>query len=65
MVAVSEMMDMSVILATIEYDGKLSVAAYVILAAMFVIIVGGLLWCFYRAMTAVGKDSGEQHPDEV
>ena len=53
------------LLATIEYDGNLSAAAYVILAGMFVIIVGGLSWCFYRAHTSTNKNVDEQFPDEV
>ncbi len=52
------------LLAEIVYDGQLSASAYVILTAMFFLIVGGLSWCFYRAITAVNKDADEQLPDE-
>ena len=52
-------------LAEMIYDGELSFSAYVILAIMFLIIVGGLSWCFYRALNATNKDAPEQVPDEV
>jgi hypothetical protein len=52
------------ILAEITYDGELSAAAYCILAAMILLIVGGLSWCFYRALKASNKDTSEQFPDE-
>ena len=52
-------------LAEIIYDGQLSSSAYIILGVMFLIIVGGLSWCFYRALTAAGKDAPEQRPDEI
>jgi len=44
---------------------KLSGVSYVILFVVFLIIIGGLGWCFYRALAAAGKDTGIQHPDEV
>jgi hypothetical protein len=44
---------------------ELSGVSYIILAAVFLIIIGGLGWCFYRALTAASKDTGIQHPDEV
>jgi len=44
---------------------KLSGVSYVILAVVFLIIIGGLGWCFYKALTAAGRDTGIQHPDEV
>ena len=53
------------ILAAIEYDGKLSGAAYVVLGAMGLLIVGGLSWCLLRALAAANKNAGEQHADEV
>jgi len=52
-------------LAEIVYDGELSGAAYTILAGMILLIVGGLSWCFYRALKATNKDTSEQLPDEV
>ncbi|MCP4261407.1 MAG: sodium-dependent transporter [Planctomycetes bacterium] len=42
----------------------LSGVSYIILAVVFLIIIGGLGWCFYRALAA-GKDTGIQHPDEI
>jgi len=53
------------LLAKIEYDGQLSATAYIILAVVSLGIIAGLCWCFYRAMTAAGKDAPIQHPDEV
>ena len=53
------------LLAAVEYDGNLSGAAYLILAGVFAIIVGGLSWCFYRALTATNKNAPEQLSDEV
>jgi NSS family neurotransmitter:Na+ symporter len=44
---------------------ELGGVSYVILAVVFLIIVGGLGWCFYRALLATSKDTGIQHPDEV
>jgi len=44
---------------------ELSGVSYVILAVVFLIIVGGLGWCFYRALAAAGRDMAIQHPDEV
>lgn len=55
----------SSMLGRIEYDGQLSTAAYIILAVVSLGIIAGLGWCFYRAMTAAGKDAAIQHPDEV
>ncbi len=44
---------------------KLSGVSYIILAAAFLIIIGGLGWCFYRALSRANEDTGIQHPDEV
>jgi hypothetical protein len=52
-------------IAEITYDGTLSGPAYLILTGMLLIIVGGLSWCFYRALTAANKESSEQLPDDV
>jgi len=43
---------------------ELSGVSYIILTVVFLIIIGGLGWCFYRALTAAGRDTGIQHPDE-
>lgn len=42
----------------------LSGVSYIILAVVFLIIIGGLGWSFYRALAAA-KDTGIQHPDEI
>ena len=44
---------------------ELSGVSYVILAVVFLIMIGGLGWCFYRAMTAAGRGDESQQPDEV
>ncbi|MHC4748808.1 MAG: sodium-dependent transporter [Planctomycetota bacterium] len=50
---------------TAPIPDKLSVISYIILAVVFLIIIGGLGWCFYKALAAASKDTGVQHPDEV
>ena len=52
------------LLSEINYNGELSVTAYIILAVMLLILIGGFSWCFYRAMTPADNNE-EQHPDEV
>ena len=50
----------------LPFRTELSGTSYIILAAVFLIIIGGLGWCFYRALsTANNKDTGIQYPDEV
>jgi NSS family neurotransmitter:Na+ symporter len=44
---------------------KLSGVSYVILAVVLLIIIGGLGWCFYRALGAAGRDTAIQHADEI
>jgi len=51
--------------ATMPVRDKLGGVAYIILAAVFLIIIGGLGWCFYRALSAANTDMAIQHPDEV
>ena len=53
------------LLADVEYDGQLSVAAYVVLAVILLGIITGLGWCFYRALTATNSSAEPQSPDEV
>ena len=57
--------DIEGLFANIEYDGQLSATAYVILAVVLLGIIGGLGWCFYRAVTAADKSAEPQSPDEV
>jgi len=52
-------------LGSIEYDGHLSVTAYIILAVVLLGIIAGLGWCFYRAVMENGKPVEPQHHDEV
>lgn len=42
---------------------KLSGVSYLILVVVFLIIIGGLAWSFYKALAAA-KDDGIQHADE-
>jgi len=51
--------------AEIPYDGELSVQAWLVLAGMILLIVGGLSWCLFRAVTAANKEPEEQIPDEL
>jgi len=53
------------ILGNIEYDGQLSVTAYIILAVVLLGIIAGLGWCFYRAVMENGKPVEPQIHDEV
>ncbi len=55
--------DAKVVEKAMPIRDKLSGVSYVILAVVSLIIVGGLSWCFYRALTAA-KDTDVQHPDE-
>ena len=50
---------------TMPIRDKLGGISYLILATVFLIIVGGLAWCFFRALMVVNSDTGIQHPDEV
>ncbi|MBW8042423.1 MAG: hypothetical protein FVQ85_20840 [Planctomycetes bacterium] len=50
---------------TMPIRDKLSGVSYIILGAVFLIIIGGLAWCFYRALLAANAGKGIQHPDEV
>ncbi|MDH4240046.1 MAG: sodium-dependent transporter [Phycisphaerae bacterium] len=50
---------------TLPIRHKLSGVSYIILAVVFLIIIGGLAWCFYRALLAANAGTGVQHPDEV
>ncbi|MHC4215836.1 MAG: hypothetical protein ACYSWP_21005, partial [Planctomycetota bacterium] len=38
----------------------LSAVSYVILSVVFLLIIGGLTWCFYRAMAAAGSNAPAQ-----
>jgi len=44
---------------------RLSGVSYIILAVVFLIIIGGLGWCFYKALAAASGDTGIQYPDEI
>jgi len=53
------------LLAKITSDGELSGQAWLVLAGMILLIVGGLSWCLFRAVTAANKEPEEQIPDEL
>jgi NSS family neurotransmitter:Na+ symporter len=44
--------------------GQLSGVSYVILSVALLLIIGGLGWCFFRALTATGRDNEPQSADE-
>jgi len=44
---------------------QLSGVSYLILSVVFLLIIGGLGWCFYRALSKTNQDIGVQYPDEV
>ena len=44
---------------------KLSGVSYIILAIVLLIIIGGLSWCLYKAMTAGTQNEPIQHPNEI
>jgi len=44
---------------------QLSGVSYLILSVMFLLIIGGLGWCFYRALSTSSENTKTQHPDEV
>ncbi|MBI9017300.1 MAG: hypothetical protein JEZ07_08585 [Phycisphaerae bacterium] len=46
-------------------NGQLDSSAWIVLSSIIFIIVGGLAWCFYRAITAGQNETSEQLPDEV
>lgn len=49
---------------TVIHEG-LSEVSYIILTVVFLLIIGGLCWCFYKALSATGPAVEEQSPDEV
>lgn len=51
--------------AEVPVHHELSGVSYVILAAIFLIIVGGLGWCFYRAIATTGIFEEPQSPEEI
>ena len=52
-------------LSEVIYDGKLSGTAYAVLFIALLLIVGGLGWCFYRALKAAGEREGAERVDDV
>jgi len=48
----------------IEHE-HLTGVSYVILTVVFLIIIGGLGWCFYRALLAASTGAAEQLPEDV
>ncbi|MHC4702426.1 MAG: sodium-dependent transporter [Planctomycetota bacterium] len=55
--------DTKVVEAAMPIRDKLSGVSYIILAVVSLIILGGLSWCFYRALVAVNHED-IQHPEE-
>ena len=46
-------------------EPKIGTATYVLLAAIVVILVGGLSWCLYRAVSAPAGTPDEAEPEDV
>lgn len=46
------------------FKDSLGAVAYVILAAACLLVLGGLGWCFYRALMAAGRDALQQEPEQ-
>lgn len=44
---------------------ELSEVSYIILSVVFLLIIGGLGWCFYKALAAAGITAEPQEPDEI
>ena len=44
---------------------ELSAVSYVILGLVLLLIIGGLSWCFYRALMAAGGAEETQYPEQV
>lgn len=55
--------DKKVVEGAMSIRDKLSGVSYIILAVVSLIIVGGLSWCFYRALIAVNS-ADVQHPEQ-
>jgi hypothetical protein len=51
--------------AIVPIRHELSGVSYIILAVVFLIIIGGLGWCFYRAIAAANVEEPVQLSDEV
>jgi hypothetical protein len=48
-----------------RHSENLSPVSYLILSVVLLLVIFGLGWCFYRAVTATAKEEKIQHPDEV
>jgi NSS family neurotransmitter:Na+ symporter len=51
--------------AALHPQEQLSAVSYLILSIVFLLIIGGLGWCFYKALLAAGGGAEPQSPDEV
>jgi NSS family neurotransmitter:Na+ symporter len=50
-------------IATVHHE--LGEVSYIILSVVFLLIIGGLGWCFYKALAAAGITAEMQEPGEV
>jgi multisubunit Na+/H+ antiporter MnhB subunit len=48
-----------------SHSENLSPVSYVILSVVLLLVIFGLGWCFYRAVTSTSREDKIQHPDEV
>jgi hypothetical protein len=46
-------------------QNQLSAVSYLILSLVFLLIIGGLGWCFYKALMAAGSSGESESPDET
>jgi len=54
-----------VVEGTLPSQDQLSAVSYLILSLAFLLIIGGLGWCFYKALMATGSTVESQLPDEI
>ena len=54
----------SKVVAEVEKTGQLTTIGYIIMGVVFILIVGGLGWCFFRALTAAPSKE-IQHEEEI
>ena len=47
----------------VTYGETLSGISFAVMAIMLGLIFGGLLWCFYRALKAAGREAPVQEPE--
>jgi hypothetical protein len=51
--------------SVLPLQDQLSAVSYLILSVVFLLIIGGLGWCFYRALSTTNENTGIGHPEGV